>query len=221
MDGSACTLSQVTPVYQLLITTIVNLFNTQNKILLFKGERIHELMAQGSENNAPSKGLSGFLLPSFLLPFFQSGQRNFWVQLCWIFLFIKQDPHLYSWGGGVKPDWLNAAVSRGFVLAIKSEPKKKPAWWCVLIIPELRRRRKEAILGYLVCSWPIEEAFKGEAWTVPKESRPGCPLASISGICTHMQLHKHAQHICTVSKRAVSTCACVLLWWAQVMNPAS
>lgn len=123
--------------------------------------------------------------------------------------------------GGVKPDWLNAAVSRGFVLAIKSEPKKKPAWWCVLIIPELRRRRKEAILGYLVCSWPIEEAFKGEAWTVPKESRPGCPLASISGICTHMQLHKHAQHICTVSKRAVSTCACVLLWWAQVMNPAS
>lgn len=79
-------------------------------------------MAQGSENHAPSKGLSGFLLPSFLLPFFQSGQRNFWVQLCWIFLFIKQDPHLYSWG--VKPNWLNAAVSRGFVLAIKSEPKK-------------------------------------------------------------------------------------------------
>lgn len=101
-------------------------------------------------------------------PFCPSGQRNFWVQLCWAVLFIKQDPHLYSWGSNqIGPMQLFLGILR----LLWSQSPKNQAWWCVLIIPELRRWRKEAILGYLVCSWPIE-AFKGEAWTVPKESRP-------------------------------------------------
>lgn len=110
----------------------------------------------------------------------------------------------------------------GVLRLLWSRSPKNQAWWYVLIIPEPRRWRQEASLGYLVCSWPIE-AFEGEAWTVPKESRLrlSCPLASTSDVYTYVQQHKHAQHICTISKTALSICACVLLWWTQGMLTTS